>query len=124
MTVVWNMSRIVTNATRYMMLASNGWRKKNGGRRTMIAIPDMSKPKNCAECFRILKCKAVPRWVTADDSIPKSCPLIDIVTCGECKWSYIDEKYEGTLWCKVHFHHYRVNSDGFCNYGERRKDGI
>lgn len=45
---------------------------------------------------------------------------LDLVRCGECEWSYIDEKYGDTMWCKVHFHHYRVNSDGFCNYGERR----
>lgn len=44
----------------------------------MIAIPNMDKPKNCAECFYGLRCKAVPRWVTADDSIPKSCPLIEV----------------------------------------------
>lgn len=44
----------------------------------MIAIPNMEKPKTCAECFRVLKCKAVPRWVTTDDSIPKGCPLIEI----------------------------------------------
>lgn len=44
----------------------------------MIAIPNMEKPKNCAECFRILKCKAVPRWITTDDGIPKGCPLIEI----------------------------------------------
>lgn len=44
----------------------------------MIAIPNMDMPKSCAECFRILKCKSVPRWITADDGIPKDCPLIEI----------------------------------------------
>ncbi len=87
----------------------------------MIAIPNVDKPKSCKECFRVLKCKSVPRWVTADDSIPKRCPLIDIVTCGECKWAYEDER-DGTLWCKVHLEHYRVNSDHFCGFGERRTD--
>ena len=45
--------------------------------------------------------------------------IIDIVRCGECKWSYTDER-DGTLWCKVHMSHYRVNSDAFCSYGERK----
>lgn len=44
----------------------------------------------------------------------------DLILCGECKWSYTDER-DGTLWCKVHMSHYRVNSDGFCFLGERRK---
>ena len=76
----------------------------------MIAIPNMGMPDTCDMC-PIEGCEYINGKFT--------CPLIDIVRCGECKWSYIDEQYEGTLWCKVHFHHYRVNSDGFCNYGER-----
>lgn len=80
----------------------------------MIAIPNMSKPKRCAECFRILICKSVPRWVTTDDSIPKSCPLIEIVTCGECKW-YCD--FEGCV-----FSTDGLKPDDFCSYGERRAD--
>ena len=84
----------------------------------MIAIPDIDMPKNCAECFRILKCKAVPRWVTADDSIPKSCPLIDIVTCGECKHWYNDA--DCGMACE--FTNMKQPSDGFCNWGERRSD--
>lgn len=46
---------------------------------------------------------------------------IDLVRCGECEWSYIDER-DNTLWCKVHMSHYRVNADHFCSYGERRAD--
>lgn len=89
----------------------------------MIAIPDMSKPKNCAECFRILKCKAVPRWVTADDSIPKSCPLIDIVRCEECK--YWDESIKGHIYVGDHLCRRRLRwtmEIDFCSDGERRTD--
>lgn len=46
---------------------------------------------------------------------------IDLVRCGECKWSYTDER-DGLMWCKVHMSHYRVNADHFCSYGERRTD--
>lgn len=76
----------------------------------MIAIPNMGIPDNCDMC-PIEGCEYINGKFT--------CPLIDIVQCKECKWAYIDEQYEGTLWCKVHMSHYRVNSDGFCNYGER-----
>lgn len=80
----------------------------------MIAIPNMDKPKFCDDCFVPLsKCEYF-----AKDGIDH-CPLIDIVQCKDCKWSYIDDR-DGTLWCKVHMSHYRVNSDGFCSYGERR----
>ena len=94
-----------------------------------IYIPNIEKPKVCHECiaFRYeqgdyepnVYCEITKKELFDAKAIPTYCPLIDIVTCGECKWSYIDEQYEGTLWCKVHFHHYRVNGDGFCNYGER-----
>lgn len=88
----------------------------------MIAIPNMEKPKNCAECFRILKCKAVPRWVTADDSIPKGCPLIEIVRCGECKWC--DNKGKGrALICTNPYIDMDIHPLDFCSYGERRTDG-
>lgn len=91
----------------------------------MIAIPNMDMPEHCYECLLrqgnccLLLYEATPPTVPLtrlDD-----CPLIDIVTCGECKWSYTDER-DGTEWCKVHTSHYRVNSDGFCKYGERRSD--
>ena len=87
-----------------------------------VYIPNMDKPKFCKceeyNCFawddKKYKCK-ITEW-------KKPCPLINIVQCKDCKWSYIDERDGGTMWCKVHFHHYRVNDDGFCNYGERRSD--
>lgn len=46
---------------------------------------------------------------------------VDLVRCGECKWSYTDER-DGLKWCKVHMSHYRVNPDDFCSFGERRAD--
>jgi hypothetical protein len=103
----------------------------------MIAIPNMDKPKRCMYCIAFTLqeapthyaydeppyvypyCELLEREVD-DDTIPNDCPLIEIVTCGECKWSYTDER-DGTLWCKVHMSHYRVDGDGFCYLGERRE---
>lgn len=79
----------------------------------MIAIPNMDKPKSCDECVKSLDIECCGDI--------RNCSLIDIVQCKDCIWSYIDKQYGDTMWCKVHFHHYRVNSDGFCSYGERRE---
>lgn len=94
----------------------------------MIAIPNMDKPKSCGKCefnynleggsYEWWECVILHDDINQFDTRRTDCPLIDIVTCGECKWSYTDER-DGTEWCKVHMSHYRVNSDGFCNYGER-----
>lgn len=83
----------------------------------MIAIPNMDKPKNCAECFYALRCSAVPRWVTTDESIPRGCPLMDIVRCGECMWH---KEYDNGCWCRRHCNE-REKTD-FCSDGVRRTD--
>jgi hypothetical protein len=73
----------------------------------MIAIP-MKKPKNCIEC----KFTSPPEgecWFVHD---PNDCPLIEIVTCGECK------HYAFGLCSKLHL---IVSDDDFCSDGERRE---
>ena len=73
----------------------------------MIAIPNMEKPKFCDDCFVPLsKCEYF-----AKDGIDH-CPLIEIVTCGECK------QLDHTKWCDFFLHY--MNEDDFCSYGERR----
>jgi hypothetical protein len=91
-----------------------------------VYIPNIDKPKRCELCPCSYYsegalsdiCQVTDKPIT--DGKPTNCPLIDIVTCGECKWSYTDER-DGTLWCKVHMSHYRVDGDGFCYLGERRE---
>ena len=104
----------------------------------MIAIPNMELPPWCGKC--ILQDGEICYAINENDidsglsffdledlrdfciKRRDDCQLIDIVQCKDCKWSYIDERDGGTMWCKVHFHGYRVTDDGFCNYGERRTD--
>ena len=89
----------------------------------MLAIPNIEKPKECAECFYRLRCKAIPRWLTADFTISSDCPLIEIVTCGECKWAKKEgDEGEGNLTCACHIPRFIVPSDGFCYLGERGAD--
>lgn len=48
----------------------------------------------------------------------RSKPSIDIVRCKDCKFN---ENVDGTTGCSFH-NFWSVGNDGFCNYGERRKD--
>ncbi len=82
----------------------------------MIAIPNMDKPKFCDDCFVPLsKCEYF-----AKDGIDH-CPLIDIVTCGECKWC--DNKGKGrALICTNPYIDMDIHPLDFCSYGERRSE--
>jgi hypothetical protein len=44
---------------------------------------------------------------------------IDIVRCGECKWSKANGTYQ---WCGRLDSTARITADDFCSYGERRDD--
>ena len=82
----------------------------------MIAIPNIRKPQNCAECIVPLsKCDFLQR--RAD-----YCSLIEIVRCGECKWC--DDKGKGrALICTNPYIDMDIHPSYFCSYGERRIDG-
>ena len=95
-----------------------------------VYIPHMDKPKECIECE--LSCL----WVNGSthcmvdgeelfcDGIPQrhDCPLIEIVTCGECKW-FIEQGEGNVGKCKYRTRPilYCLPTD-FCSYGERRTD--
>ena len=106
----------------------------------MIAIPNMEKPKNCAECpiriaelfgvhydndgkshrIKITGCSSSKYNgnTLAEDRrlMYKDCPLNDIVTCGECKRSGTDGEHTFCMWLGA----LRKPTD-FCSYGERRE---
>lgn len=93
-----------------------------------ILIKGMKKPKSCYNHCEFIANKEIgcplKDYIESHqykNAIHPDCPLIEIVRCGECKWSYTDER-DGLTWCKVHMSHYRVNADHFCSYGERRND--
>ena len=81
----------------------------------MIAIPNIGNPQNCAECpisalseFSGIVCKL------NRNNNKSNCPLIDIVTCGECICYRGDHNY-----CA---NDYFARENGFCSYGERRSE--
>ena len=77
----------------------------------MIAIPNMDKPKNCWECPFY---DSEYPWTC--DLFDAYCPLIDIVTCGECKYWH-DHEWSST--CDKHIGN-GFPSDYFCADGKRR----
>ena len=94
----------------------------------MIAIPNMEKPKECKECQWHLDFYIEDEQVgglctiTEKDDKENICPLIEIVTCGECKWWNRDGKRkDGKGWCENAICGL-TKPNAFCSYGERRAD--
>ena len=92
----------------------------------MIAIPNMDKPEHCYECLLrqgnccLLLYEAIPPTVplTRRDD----CPLIDIVTCGECKHRDPEDKKCDCGMFERQGCIFPVADDYFCKYGERRSE--
>ena len=84
-----------------------------------VYIKGMSKPKRCGECELWSNC-FYPKnpYTEQDDYIADDCPLIDIVTCGECKHWYNDA--DCGMACE--FTNMGQPINGFCNWGERRAE--
>lgn len=81
----------------------------------MIAIPNMGMPETCDMC-PIEGCEYINGKFT--------CPLIEIVRCGECKHYGFKETDRGGFPCctnEIGATPYRMPTD-FCNYGERRAE--
>lgn len=86
-----------------------------------VYIPNMEKPKSCDKCP--FTCEALQFFNGTD--IPQSCPLTEIVTCGECKYmrKYALRSDEPAgIWCHRWSVPRLVTDDAFCSYGERCKE--
>ena len=89
----------------------------------MIAIPNMSKPKECKECQWHLDFYIEDEQVgglctiTEKDDRKNTCPLTEIylVRCGECKWWN-----EETHGCNRNPSVNAWLETDFCSYGERK----
>lgn len=85
----------------------------------MIAIPNIDMPKRCELCPCSYYsegalsdiCQVTDKPIT--DGKPTDCPLIEIVTCGECK------HYAFGSCSKLHL---VTDPENFCSDGERRND--
>lgn len=97
----------------------------------MIAIPNMELSKLCHECiaFRYeqgdyepnVYCEITKKELFDAKAIPTDCPLIDIVTCGECKHRDPEDKKCDCGMFERQGCIFPVADDYFCKYGERRE---
>lgn len=95
----------------------------------MIAIKDMEIPDCCATChISEVICKhkktAFVRYSIEDFAIPNDCPLVEIVTCKDCKYCELitdDLLYKGQYRCKRHCGQLVNKLDWYCADAERRK---
>lgn len=95
----------------------------------MIAIPNMDKPQNCAECpfktcFIRVNIKSYTCLINDDECGKTDCPLIEIIPCKECKNSHMT--YDGKCkYCDLekddddNFIECYFDGDHFCGFGER-----
>ena len=94
-----------------------------------VYIPNMEKPKDCEMCPFFVLDGAITddnEWVSysvcdllsktiGDADMMNDCPLIEIVTCGECTHRHEHEWYNT---CDKHIGH-GFEDDYFCKDGER-----
>lgn len=101
----------------------------------MIAIKSMEMPKGCQHCmhFRkhmfgngldysyscVLGATEFPMpWIRQMEERASDCPLVEIVTCKDCKHCDFDDS-DQTFFCNTYGN--IVCSSHFCSDGERRK---
>ena len=98
----------------------------------MIAIPNRSKPVFCGHC-RLVELRgggswqlicSITRTPIAREEMNDDCPLIEIVTCGECKHRDPEDKKCDCGMFERQRCIFPVADDYFCKYGERRADEI
>ena len=90
-----------------------------------VYIPNVEMPRGCNSCPLVMEidntCSLTMGGCTKDER-PPHCQLIDIVTCGECKWWNRDGKRkDGKGWCENAICGL-TKPNAFCSYGERRAD--
>lgn len=92
-----------------------------------VYIPNMEMPKKCDDCpfcgyderQSILFCRVDNEDI--EQGLRDDCPLIDIVTCGEC--IHHDDDGWGYGNCqRPSVDYLRTADNDFCSYGERRSD--
>ena len=95
----------------------------------MIAVKDMQMPKSCWDCPIIDKengqCQKTKKYIYGND-IPSDCPLVEIVTCKDCKHYKrieLNSCDEVITFCEKHSDkNCRYTSPNFyCADGERRE---
>ena len=99
----------------------------------MIAIKGMGMPSCCLwDCPLAREDGGACQLAdvrTSDNGRPKDCPLVEIVTCKDCKHrdkvhpSWLSNKKEEVYFCTLQSDEYcyEVEDDFYCKDGERRE---
>lgn len=90
----------------------------------MIAIKDMDMPKTCTMCWLSPMCKVhgeKPEYLGYDTRM-EGCPLVEIVTCVDCKHHKDEEDGDiiCTFWDFCGCEH-SVLGNGYCDRAERKE---
>lgn len=90
----------------------------------MIAIKDMEMPKNCAECpFKAndYVCGLLDCAFSCNHFKERNynCPLVEIVTCKDCKYRDTRTERDGYAYCSKKW--LDTYKDHFCAEVERRE---
>lgn len=85
----------------------------------MIAIKDMEMPKECYVCPLLDDeygvCKIIGETkVDMTEERSKNCPLVEIVTCKDCKY-YRNSLEHCTQWCMS------TTDDFYCGFADMRE---
>ena len=98
-----------------------------------VYVKNVDMPTDCGHCDFFSEyggecyCYITKLHTTFIGEIADDCPLIEIVTCGECKYSKIYALQSDTpmsRWChKGHFPK-EVTDGYYCGDGERRNDDL
>lgn len=97
----------------------------------MIAIKGMEMPKSCSQCNLCVEDKYADmtcvllceEWEESDyneNHRDENCPLVEVVTCKDCKYNVKDGK--NTTMCDIGHRFYMRDHDTFyCADGKRRE---
>ena len=87
----------------------------------MVAVKDTEMPKSCALCERFLGACRYTDFGDYQTEKNPSCPLVEIITCKDCKHCYPDEDGRGYHCERDSNVRFSVHGDFYCA-GAVRKD--
>lgn len=88
----------------------------------MIAIKDMEMPKSCRHCpcSDDLQCNLTTQYNDLKEK-PNNCPLVEIVTCKDCKYFERLTCLGGQCVCPTNTYINETTNDFYCADAERRE---
>ena len=95
----------------------------------MVGIEGMKMPDDCISCPFIKAegtrffCDRIMKFIDKNDLESKhdDCPLVDIVTCKDCKYYRVEDDVEYCTNHTIKDNKYWVREDYYCASGKRRE---